>query len=237
MTFIRAGKIFALPPGWGWGSKTWFFISQNWQTTQSYIVKNIFIIFVVPKNPLFAEMLTVKIAHKVVHHHPTRGWVGEVAQSMACNISKWSLWWIQLNTCISFVIQINRYSTAPSNGTNLAQAIDGAVLYLMVWITKIMHKLSCIHHKLHFDILQAILWATSPTHPLWFGREPFTFSYHFPPSHLNIWVTSEILVWKCSLTYKLHDTVCGRHLNIILESSIKKVWAKTADFFRFFRIP
>ena len=168
---------------------------------------------------------------------PPNLWAGEVAQSMACNISKWSLWWIQLNTCISFVIQINRYSTAPSNGTNLAQAIDGAVLYLMVWITKIMHKLSCIHHKLHFDILQAILWATSPTHPLWFGREPFTFSYHFPPSHLNIWVTSEILVWKCSLTYKLHDTVCGRHLNIILESSIKKVWAKTADFFRFFRIP
>ena len=96
---------------------------------------------------------------------PPNLWVGEVAQSMACNISKWSLWWIQLNTCISFVIQINRYSTAPSNGTNLAQAIDGAVLYLMVWIAKIMHKLSCIYHKLHCDILQANFEQLHPSTP------------------------------------------------------------------------
>ena len=144
---------------------------------------------------------------------------------------------MQLNLCIIFVIQTIRYSTAPSIAWAKYLPLDGAVLYLLIWITKLMHVLSCIHHELHFDILQAILWATSPTHPLWFGREPFTFSYHFPPSHLNIWVTSEILVWKCSLTYKLHDTVCGRHLNIILESSIKKVWAKTADFFDFFEFP
>ena len=158
-------RFFPYPLGGGGGQKRDFLPLKSGKR-RSPTSSKIFLLFLsYPKTPYLPKFWLWKIAHKVVHHHPTRGWVGEVAQSMACNISKWSLWWIQLNTRLSFVIQINRYSTAPSNGTNLAQAIDGAVLYLMVWIAKIMHKLSCIHHKLHCDILQANFEQLHPSTP------------------------------------------------------------------------